>query len=131
MIILDTCVLIFDALTPEKLTTAAKKAITHAEKNDQLYCCEISLWEIAMLIEKKRLSPGTDTQTFLKLILQSRNIQTLGINIEVATVSASHAGYKHFDPVDRLIAATAMNNNAKLVTCDKHLQAVEDLVVVW
>lgn len=131
MIILDTCALIFDALTPAKLTAAAKKAINHAEKTEQLYCCEISLWEIAMLIEKKRLSPGTDTQSFLELILQARHIETLGISIETATLSATHTGYKHFDPVDRLIAATAMCHDAKLVTCDKHLQDVEGLVAIW
>lgn len=131
MIILDTCALIFDALAPKKLTAAAKKAINQAEKSGQLYCCEISLWEVAMLVEKKRLDPGTDIQNFLTLALQARNIGTLGINTEIAVIAASYSGYKHFDPVDRLIAATTMSHNAKLVTCDKHLQDVEALTVIW
>jgi PIN domain nuclease of toxin-antitoxin system len=131
MIILDTCVLIFDALTPDKISATAKKIINHSEKDNELYCCEISLWEIAMLIEKKRLDPGTDTGNFLNLILQARNIASLGINIEIATVSASHTGFKHFDPVDRIIAATAISNDAKLVTCDKHLRHVDGLTVIW
>lgn len=46
MIILDTCVLVFDALTPKKMSTAAKKAIADAEKKNQLSCCDISLWEL-------------------------------------------------------------------------------------
>lgn len=131
MIIMDTCALIFDALTPEKLTLSAKRAINHAEKNDQLYCCEISLWEIAMLIEKKRLAPGTTTDKFLNLLLQAKNIETLGINVEIATTSAANLAFKHFDPVDRLIAATTMHHNAKLITCDKHLQNVSGLTVIW
>ena len=86
MIILDTCTLIFDALTPEKLSTTAKKFITQAEKRDQLYCSDISLWEISMLIQKKRLSIEIDCLAFLQLILEARKIQVLEITPEIATI---------------------------------------------
>jgi PIN domain nuclease of toxin-antitoxin system len=131
VILLDTCVLIFDALTPEKLTEKVKKTILNAEKKDQLFCCDISLWEIAMLIQKNRLDPGTDIQTFLRLVLQARNIQILPINLEIAALSTTYPGYNHFDPADRLIASTAMHYHAKLVTSDKKLQKINDLIVVW
>jgi len=131
MIIFDTCALIFDALNPQKLTRPTKKAIESAEAKKQLYCCDISLWEIAMLIQKKRLDPHTDTQTFLQLILQARQIQVLSITLEIATLSASYAGFKHYDPADRLIAATTMHHHATLVTSDQHLQKLPDLTTIW
>lgn len=131
MIILDTCALIFDALTPEKLTTAAKRAISNGEKNSQLFCSDISLWEIAMLIQKKRIDPATDAQHFLRLITEARGIQILSITIEIAVLSTSFPGWSHFDPADRIIAATAIEHQAKLVTCDQQLQNVPDLSIIW
>jgi PIN domain nuclease of toxin-antitoxin system len=131
MIIMDTCALVYDALMPEKLTAAAKKAIVIAEKKNQIFCSDISLSEIAMLVEKKRLDPGTDIQTFLQLILQSRGIQIHGINMEIAILSATHSGYQHFDPADRIIMATAMHYHAALITSDKKLRTLKGLQIIW
>jgi len=131
MIILDTCVLIFDALSPEKLSSAAKKSITQAEKNEKLFCCGISLWEIGMLINKKRLDPGTDSETFLRLTLQAREIQVLSINVEIAALASTYPEFNHSDPADRLIAATAIHYDADIITCDKQLSKLSSLSTIW
>lgn len=131
MIILDTCILIFDALSPEKLSPIAKKTIIAAEKKSHLFCSSISLWEIAMLIQKKRLNPGIDTKIFLNLILQARKIQTLTITPEIAALSTSHSGFNHFDPADRLIAATTISHDARLITCDTQLHQISELSIIW
>ncbi len=130
MIILDTCALIFDALFPEKLSAAAKKAINSAEKKNQLFCSDISLWEIAILIQKNRLDPGTDTQTFMRLMLEAKQIQVLSITLEIAALSVSMST-DHFDPADRIIAATAIKHKAKLITCDKKLHRMPALSIIW
>ena len=130
MITLDTCALIFDALFPEKLTAAAKKAINQAEKKNELFCSDICLWEIAMLIQKKRLDPGADAETFMRLMLEARQIQILGISLKIAALSAALAT-DHLDPADRIIAATAIQHNAALITCDKKLHRITDLSIIW
>jgi PIN domain nuclease of toxin-antitoxin system len=131
MIILDTCALIFDALTPEKLSTTAKKEILHAEQKNQLFCCDISLWEIAMLIQKRRIEPQTDSKTFLQLLIQARALQILSITPEIAALSCSDSIYNHSDPADRLIAATALHHRATVVTCDQRLREIPRLVTAW
>ena len=131
MLVLDTCALIFDALQPEKLTARAARAIKQAEDSGQLACSDISLWEIAMLIQKNRINPGTDCKTFLQLILDARKITVLPITSEIASISVSHAGFAHFDPADRIIAAAALHHKAKLVTSDKRLHAVPGLEIMW
>ena len=65
MIVLDTHVLIYDALTPARLSARARKAIALAFKDRELACSDISLWEIAMLIARKRLNPVMDARQFL------------------------------------------------------------------
>jgi PIN domain nuclease of toxin-antitoxin system len=130
LILLDTCILIFDALFPEKLSVLAKKAIDQGEKKDQLFCSDISLWEIAMLIQKKRLEPDTDAETFMRLILDARQIQVLSISLEIAALSVAMT-VDHFDPADRIIAATAIHHHAKLVTCDQKISQIPHLPVIW
>jgi PIN domain nuclease of toxin-antitoxin system len=129
--LLDTCVLVFDALAPDRLSAEASRAIEEGEEDGSLACCDISLWEIAMLVAKGRLEPGADTLSFLKLVLASRAIRTLSITPEIATISTSDALFAHQDPADRIIAATALYHERPLVTCDEALRAVKGLKVIW
>lgn len=129
MIILDTCALIFDALFPDKLSTVAKKTIHNAKKNE-LFCCDISLWEIAMLIQKKRLDPNTDAETFMRLMLDAREIHVISISLEIAALSTT-LNTHHLDPADRIIAATAIKHKGALVTCDKKLHSISELSIIW
>jgi len=131
MIVLDTCILIFDTLAPAKLSKNALRAIVSAEKTNTLYCCDISLWEIAMLMQKKRLHPGTDIENYLNLILQARQIQVLSITSAIATLAVKPSLVVHSDPADRIIAATATHYNAKLITCDEKLLQTEELATLW
>jgi PIN domain nuclease of toxin-antitoxin system len=83
-----------------------------------------------MLIKKKRLNPGVDTQTFLSLILTARSITVLEINGSIAALSTQDL-FKHQDPADRLIASTALHHQASLITCDQRLSQVPGLEIIW
>ncbi|HBB17124.1 MAG TPA: PIN domain nuclease [Syntrophus sp. (in: bacteria)] len=131
LILLDTCALIFDALAPERLSAEAIRAIEEGEENGSLACCDISLWEIAMLVAKGRLDPGTDVLSFLNLVLASRVIRTLPITPEIAKISAIDSLFAHHDPADRIIAATALHYEKPLVTCDEALRAVKGVKIIW
>lgn len=123
--------MIFDALDPQKLSVFAKKTIAQAEEKNNIFCCAISLWEIAMLIQKNRLQPGVATENFLDILLHARNIQVLSINTAIAALSTTLHSPKHFDPADRLIAATTIHYQASLITSDKYLQKLSGLATVW
>jgi PIN domain nuclease of toxin-antitoxin system len=131
MLVLDTCALIFDALQPEKLSSRARQSIQRAEEANRLVCCDISLWEIAMLISKKRLDPATDCKTFLEVMLASRKLNIMPITPEIAALSSLNEGFPHLDPADRIIAATTIYYKGKLVTCDKKLASVPGLFIIW
>lgn len=131
MLILDTCAIIFDALDPCRLSKKAAAAILQADNAGSLACCDISLWEIAMLVLKQRLDPGTDAQKFIELVLAARNIKVLSITPEIAAKSSQPDFCPHGDPADRLIAATTLLNKSKLVTSDQKLATVTDLQIIW
>lgn len=130
MLILDTCALIFDSLDPGRLSTRATLAIAQGYDSGTLACCGISLWEIAMLMAKKRIDPQTDAQTYIQLVLAAKNINVLPITPEIAVRSAGPDFCPHGDPADRIVAATAIVHNARLVTTDRKLSAVAGLQVI-
>jgi PIN domain nuclease of toxin-antitoxin system len=129
MIILDTCILIFDALDPARLTKKAEKSLIEAEIQNRLYCSDISLWEIAMLVSKNRLDIGTDYLTFMNFVLKARSVKVLPITPEIADLSFS-LPLSHHDPADRIIAATSVFNKAFLITCDEKL-IESDIPTIW
>ena len=89
MIILDTCTFIWDALSHPKLTKKAKEQIFLAEQMEQLMICDITLWEVAMLVKKKLLTIATTAKKFSQLALLARNIKVLPITTEIAELSVS------------------------------------------
>ena len=59
MILLDTHVILFDALTPDRLSRPATQALEQGFERASLACSDISLWEISMLLRKGRLQVDT------------------------------------------------------------------------
>ena len=129
MILLDTCAIIWDALDAGKLSPAAKNAI---EVNEgELIICDISIWEISMLIKRKRLVIDDTASGFLNLLLQSRNYLIQEITPEIAELSVNFGSEINNDPADRLIAATSILGNAPVVTADNNLRSTTVLETIW
>ena len=131
MITVDTHIIIWDALKPELLSRKAKEAISHANKKDGIIFCEISLWEIAMLVKKGRIYVETGYRQFIRLVTESNNYVFRGITPEIAELSSELFSDDDKDPVDRLIAATSIIENAALVTADEYLRQSKMLETIW
>ena len=130
MIVLDTHALVYDALTPTRLSPRARKAIEAGFADRELACSDISLWEIAMLIAKKRLDPVMDARQFLDDVIAARRVRVLPISAEIAVLSQSDT-FSHGDAADRLIAATALLHRAPLVTSDARLRKLKEIATIW
>ena len=130
MIVLDTHALIYDALTPARLSARARKAIALAYTKREIACSDISLWEIAMLIARKRLDPVMDARQFLHDMIAARHVRVLPITAEIAVLSQSDA-FSHGDPADRLIAATAQLHRAPVITSDTKLRKLKEVTTIW
>ena len=131
MIVVDTHVIIWDALRPELLSVNAQKALSQANENDGILLCEISLWEIAMLVKKGRLSLGASYQEFIRLVLLSKNYQLQGITPEIAELSTQLSEDINNDPADRIIAATSLVMGFPLITADTNLNRAASLTTIW
>ncbi len=123
MLVLDTNAIVFDALQPARLSRNARSLIEQAYTQDDLACCDISLWEIAMLVSKGRLDPGVPALEFIKLAIAARSIRVLGITPEIADLAVSFGEAIGADPADRLVAATAVFHRATLITTDGNIRS--------
>jgi PIN domain nuclease of toxin-antitoxin system len=130
LIVLDTHALIFDALSPRRLSARARKAIDGAFADREIACCDISLWEIAMLVKRKRLDPVVSARQFIDDLIVARHVRVVPITAEIAVVAQSDS-FAHGDPADRLIASTAIVHNAPLVTSDAWLRKVKEIETIW
>lgn len=131
MILMDTCIIVWDALEPTKLTKKALDAINKADQHNALMISDISIWEISMLIKKRRIEVETTAANFINLFLQSRNVSIQSISPEIAELSVNFSAEINNDPADRIIAATSIIHNARLVTADQNLLTSEMLDTVW
>ncbi|MBF0461652.1 MAG: type II toxin-antitoxin system VapC family toxin [Magnetococcales bacterium] len=129
-IICDTHVLVFWADDPDKLGRAARAAVEQGVKDGILACSDVSLWEIAMLFAKGRLRRNADAVLYMNDIIEEMALDVLPVTPAIAVLSQSGI-VPHGDPADRLIAATALQHKARLITKDEKLQAVPGLETIW
>lgn len=130
MYVLDTQVLIYDALEPKRLSRRARAALDEGADARALACSDISLWEIALLAARGRIDAGPDIAAFIESALQQRLVRILPITPAIATLAQSDL-FSHGDPADRIIGATALNHGAPLVTADGELRRIARLRTIW
>lgn len=126
MICLDTHTLVWMALLPSKLSAKANRII---EDETEFLIADISLWEIAILHHKKRLIVPLPLVEFLDLLIGSRDFIVAPINPAIAEISTKLIMQK--DPADRLICATALYHNLKLITKDKEIIRSGVVEAIW
>ncbi len=131
MIVADTHVIIWNALKPEKLSEKAKNAIFRANQRNGIIFCEISLWEIAMLMEKQRIQVNSSYKEFIELLFEANNYILQGITPEIAELSAQFGSDVIKDPADRIIAATSVIRGTTLVTADRNLRKAKSINTIW
>ena len=131
MIMLDTHIIIWDALQPQKLSPKARKMIDQANEMGKIFIADISLWEIAMLMAKKRLVIDTTYAEFISLIRAANHYVFESITPEIAELSASLNSGINLDPADRLICATSIVRGTPLVTADSNLRASKLVKTIW
>ena len=120
MIVLDTHVLIWFAEDFPDLGRRAAALADEALYSDELAVSAISLWEIAMLARKGRLKLAEGPTAVRRRVL-GHGIREIAIDGAIGIGAAELTGF-HGDPADRIIVATALANDATLITADRPIR---------
>lgn len=131
MIILDTHTLVWMVASPEKLSRKARNVIEKETKKKAVLVSSISMWEICMLVQKRRLRFNIEPDVWLQRVESLPFLKFVPVDNRIAELSVNLPGTLHSDPADRMIIATAIENGATLVTSDKRILKYPRVRSIW
>jgi PIN domain nuclease of toxin-antitoxin system len=113
-LLLDTNILLWSRITPERLSATAQTLLT--SQDNRLFFSIASLWEIAIKRSLNRPDFTVDP-AFLLRDLQANDYQELGIS-SAHTLAVTAMPWLHRDPFDRILIAQANIEGLLLITAD-------------
>ena len=118
MILPDTHVLIWYMTLNPRLGPRADHRIQEAIANHDAACSSISVWEVALLLAKRRLTLSITAIRWRQNLLDAGFIE-IPVDGVIAARSVALSDF-HDDPADRIIMATAQEGH-QLITDDRHI----------
>ncbi|MFY9903593.1 MAG: type II toxin-antitoxin system VapC family toxin [Terriglobales bacterium] len=130
MILLDTHVVVWLALAPERISKIARAAIDEARQNDDgLAICGITLLEMATANLNGRISLSMSLESFLRDVEERFVVLPISARACARTL-ALPAGYPK-DSADRIIGATALVEGLSLLTADREIRQSRAVPTIW
>ncbi|MDH5552509.1 MAG: type II toxin-antitoxin system VapC family toxin [Nitrosomonas sp.] len=119
MIVLDTHALVWLAEGSSKLGKKSRSLMDEALKAEVLFVSVISFWEVAMLVEKRRLDMQMSVDAWRKSLIEN-GLKEVNLTGDMAIYSAQLNNF-HDDSADRMIVSTAISLTATLCTADEKI----------
>jgi PIN domain nuclease of toxin-antitoxin system len=130
VILLDTHVAVWIELAPEKLSRRARARIHDAKSAGEpmAFSC-VTLWEIAYKNSRDQLELFVPCELFLTEL--EADFVVLPVDRKAAMYAAGLKDPFPRDPMDRLIAGTALANNLTLITRDEKIRQANLCKTLW
>lgn len=130
MILLDTHVVIWLMNAPERVSKAAVSAIAATGAQGQLPGVSVaSLFELIYTRQRGRIQLHASDAEILQRMRAWFDIRPIAESIAIQ--AASLPDPFHGDPMDRLIAATALVEQRTLITADRRIHACRVCKTLW
>nr|WP_301289601.1 type II toxin-antitoxin system VapC family toxin [Natronocella acetinitrilica] len=116
-----------------QLSQSALEAIENELQadNGEILISAISAWQIALLVEKERLTLSMATDDWLDTVEEIEGGRFVAVDAATAVESNRLPGKFHKDPADRMIVALARHYNAELITADEKITAYRHVKTIW
>ena len=119
-LLLDTHIWLWSVLDPSKLGERVSALLR--DSSSHLWLSPISLWELAVLYERGRIEVHGGLWRWIDEARRSAPIREAPLTGEIVRAT-DRVEIPHRDPADRLLAATAVTLDLRLVTADAKLLA--------
>jgi PIN domain nuclease of toxin-antitoxin system len=126
-LLLDTHIWIWNYTAPEKLTSEVAREL--ANPDNERFLSPVSIWETAVLLEKRRVNLRQDFGEWFKSSVEDLGLIEAPLHWTVAH-ELRFTMLNHRDPADRFLVATAKVYDLTLVTADERLLNVPGLAVL-
>ena len=131
MIVLDTHALVWWVTGAPRLSTRAKRAIASAARQGPLVASAISVFEIATLLRRGHLAFAVPPEQWLNDVRLLPELRFEPVSADIAQAAGAFPESMPGDPADRIVVATAIKLQAKLVTADGRLGESRLVETVW
>lgn len=128
--LLDTHAWVWWICGDPRLTARERNALDNLPPSERPVLAEISLWEVAMLVERGRLELDMDLEHWLAVASAPATVELARVTPAVAAEVARLPDKFHRDPADRLIVATARVRKLRVLTRDRKISGAR-LVPIW
>ncbi len=125
-LVLDTCALLWLASGDKKLS---KSTLDSIEQASVVFISAISSWEISLKAIQGTLELPLESDEWFALVLENHNLTRAPLDISIL-IAANKLPWHHRDPADRFIIATAIRENAAIVTGDKRFAQYDVDVII-
>ena len=112
--VLDTCAVLWLAFNRENFS---EETLNKIENSDNIIISTMSFWEIGIKIKKKKATIPLSLQDLIRLYVNNENVSIIAPDLNIILQSLEFK-WKHRDPVDRMIVATAKKFDDYIVTSD-------------
>lgn len=120
-LLLDTHVWIWLMLGDERLNLSFRHAVEQNKEKELIFVSAISVWELGMLVERKRVQLEIDCLDWVEQAFECSNVNLIPLTPHIAIQSSRLPETPHGDPADRILIATAHEYNAILITHDQKI----------
>jgi PIN domain nuclease of toxin-antitoxin system len=117
--LLDTHAWIWWVDHDRRLGRAQAEALDAMPASDRPCLCDISLWEVAMLVERGRLSFTIPFAEWLESAAHPRTVRLIPVSEDIVVEVTRLPQSFHRDPADRIIVAACRVLKIPLVTTDR------------
>jgi len=129
--LLDTHAFIWLALEPKRLSKKARLTMDRASARGGMAIASITLWEIAMLVARRRIALSGTVANWTTELLSKSGVAVLDLTPTIAELAVTVGPEYSKDPADQIIGATARQHGMPLVTADERLRASPLLNCIW
>ena len=117
----DTHVLLWWFDSSPRLPASNERLIRDPKPEEPFWVSDISLWEIAMLVQLGRIRLRLPLRDWLEAATAPPLVRRIGISPAVAAEVATLPETFHRDPADRILVATARVLGATFLTRDRRI----------
>lgn len=128
MILLDTHSWVWWVNDPDQLSSKTLRYLDSLPPS-AIFISIISCWEVAKLVEKKRLHLSESLAEWFEKAIEQSGITVIELERMILMDACALPGVFHNDPADQLIVATSRSKQIPLLTADNKILAYEHVLL--
>ncbi len=129
--LLDTHTWIWWNMSPQKLSKKVLSIISQPDSFDEIFLSAISIWEFCKLLEKKKLAVSLNPEEWIEQALEISKLRLIHLTPAISYRSTVLPSPFHNDSADQIIAASARQENAVILSKDSRILNYPHVKTLW